>query len=71
MWSGKKYLIDFIHQKVFCWYTSTIYIFFLVSEWSWLSQEELTMGMIEEIDDSDVEECPLPYKVEKGYQTFF
>ena len=31
-----------------------------------MSQEELTMGMIEEIDDGDVEECPLPYKVEKG-----
>ena len=36
-----------------------------------MSQEELTMGMIEEIDDGDVEECPLPYKVEKGYQKFF
>ena len=39
-----------------------IYLF-LVSEWSWLFKEELTMGMIEEIDDGDVEECPLPYKV--------
>ena len=36
-----------------------------------MSQEKLTMGMIEEIDDGDVEECPLPYKVEKGHQRIF